>query len=478
MVHRQRSRTRGGDDGSNGTARGAVAALLFAVAGAVLAAAAWLHARSIGPLVDWLDEGLLGAWEESAKLLVREFFAAGTRLINGTCAAALALVDRDYRANLRRTWQQKEAWHSWWREERTSTLNAVLAAQCPAPPPGSNSSSGGGGSGAPTPRGAHHGAGATTRGSTRRPVVHISWGNTNSAASATAAAAATSPSTAGNRSRAASAGGGLAVPAAGGGGGGGGGPPSSPNATGPRGSWPAQLVWWLQLRILGRSRANTAVAAVATGRSSNPLLRSPPQAGAPSLSRVGCDPITAADTAAAASAAANTTAPLAYGSAVGTAAETAAAAARRTTAAGGFSMRGLASWAAGLLTALVRLPLLPFLLVRNAIMWPWRTGAAGGAAAAAHNAAAAGGGVAAPAGTAGAAGGGPDSRLFATAAASTAAARMGRARVRGRMLLRRSIVFEQPSGFGVHEHSKRRGLIEVCAAAGDMVVQRDDIVQD
>jgi hypothetical protein len=93
----------------------------------------WLHAHTIGPLVDLLDEGLLASWEEAAKLFIREFFTTGSRLINGACSWALALSDRQYRQNLRCTWQQKEAWHSWWREERQSMLNAVIAAQCPAP---------------------------------------------------------------------------------------------------------------------------------------------------------------------------------------------------------------------------------------------------------------------------------------------------------------------------------------------------------
>lgn len=96
----------------------------------------WLHAHTVGPLVDWLDEGLLAAWEESVKLFIREGFVSAARLINGGCAALLALFDASYRDSLRATWQQKEEWHSWWREERTSTLNAVLAAQCPAAPGG------------------------------------------------------------------------------------------------------------------------------------------------------------------------------------------------------------------------------------------------------------------------------------------------------------------------------------------------------
>lgn len=45
----------------------------------------------------------------------------------------------------------------------------------------------------------------------------------------------------------------------------------------------------------------------------------------------------------------------------------------------------------------------------------------------------------------------------ATAVAAAAAAARGP---------RRSIVFEQPSGFGVHERSKRRGLLEVGGGPG------------
>lgn len=92
----------------------------------------WLHARTVGPLVDWLDESVLAAWEESVKLFIRECFTSAKRLINGFCAHLLGMFDAQYRDSLRLTWQQKEAWHSWWREERQSTLNAVLAAQCPA----------------------------------------------------------------------------------------------------------------------------------------------------------------------------------------------------------------------------------------------------------------------------------------------------------------------------------------------------------
>jgi hypothetical protein len=95
----------------------------------VFATVEWFHARTVGPLVDWLDESVLAASEESVKLFVREFFTSAKRLINGFCSHLLGLFDAKYRESLKLTWQQKELWHSWWREERTSTLNAVLAAQ-------------------------------------------------------------------------------------------------------------------------------------------------------------------------------------------------------------------------------------------------------------------------------------------------------------------------------------------------------------
>lgn len=90
----------------------------------------WFHARTVGPIVDWLDESVLAASEESVKLFVREFFTTAKRLINGFCAHLLGMFDAQYRESMKLTWQNKEAWHSWWREERSSTLNAVLA-QCP-----------------------------------------------------------------------------------------------------------------------------------------------------------------------------------------------------------------------------------------------------------------------------------------------------------------------------------------------------------
>lgn len=107
-------------------------ALLRPVINVFFLVSQWVHAHTVGPLVDFLDDTFLCSAEESVKLFVREVFVTVTRFVNGACAWVLALGDSTYKQSLRRTWQQKEAWHSWWREDRQSTLNAVLAAQCPA----------------------------------------------------------------------------------------------------------------------------------------------------------------------------------------------------------------------------------------------------------------------------------------------------------------------------------------------------------
>lgn len=37
------------------------------------------------------------------------------------------MLDRSYAETQRRAWQRQQAWQHWWREDRTSTLNAVVA---------------------------------------------------------------------------------------------------------------------------------------------------------------------------------------------------------------------------------------------------------------------------------------------------------------------------------------------------------------
>lgn len=91
----------------------------------------WLHARIARPLVEWWDETVLGTWEESLKSIIREAFQATNRFLNGISAWVLGVFDSDYRENLKKSWKQQQDWHSWWREDHASTLNAVIA-QCPS----------------------------------------------------------------------------------------------------------------------------------------------------------------------------------------------------------------------------------------------------------------------------------------------------------------------------------------------------------
>jgi hypothetical protein len=39
----------------------------------------------------------------------------------------MSALDASYAETQRRAWQQQQAWQTWWREDRTSTLNALIA---------------------------------------------------------------------------------------------------------------------------------------------------------------------------------------------------------------------------------------------------------------------------------------------------------------------------------------------------------------
>lgn len=51
-----------------------------------LVVVSWWHATFLVPAVTWWLDTVIGTWEESCKVFVREAFAAGTRLINGAAA--------------------------------------------------------------------------------------------------------------------------------------------------------------------------------------------------------------------------------------------------------------------------------------------------------------------------------------------------------------------------------------------------------
>jgi hypothetical protein len=58
---------------------------------------------------------------------VRESFGLVSRALNGAGAWVLSALDASYAETQRRAWQQQQAWQTWWREDRQSTLNALIA---------------------------------------------------------------------------------------------------------------------------------------------------------------------------------------------------------------------------------------------------------------------------------------------------------------------------------------------------------------
>ena len=115
------------------------------LAAALAWAAAALHASAVLPLVAAWESGLEHA-EESTKAFIRETFGLFTGALNDAGVWVLSAVDGSYAESRQRTWQRQQAWHHWWREDRTSTLNAVVANARG----GDGSGSGGGGSGSLT----------------------------------------------------------------------------------------------------------------------------------------------------------------------------------------------------------------------------------------------------------------------------------------------------------------------------------------
>jgi hypothetical protein len=90
------------------------------------AAAGALHAALVVPLVAWWESGLAQA-EESTKTFIRESFGLLASVLNNLGTWVLSAADASYGDAQRHAWQRQQAWQSWWREDRTSTLNAVVA---------------------------------------------------------------------------------------------------------------------------------------------------------------------------------------------------------------------------------------------------------------------------------------------------------------------------------------------------------------
>lgn len=104
----------------------AVSAALAGVSALLLALFGKVHAYAVLPIVSWV-EGLLNQGEESSKAFIREAFGVFNRILNGSVAWLLSVLDRSYAETQRRAWASQQAFTNWWREDRTSTLNAVVA---------------------------------------------------------------------------------------------------------------------------------------------------------------------------------------------------------------------------------------------------------------------------------------------------------------------------------------------------------------
>ncbi|GBF99175.1 alpha beta hydrolase family [Raphidocelis subcapitata] len=100
--------------------------MLHGVRAALAALVALLHARLVVPLVVWW-EGWTDHAEESTKAFIRESFGLVGRALNGAGAWVMSALDASYAETQRRAWRQQQAWQHWWREDRTSTLNALVA---------------------------------------------------------------------------------------------------------------------------------------------------------------------------------------------------------------------------------------------------------------------------------------------------------------------------------------------------------------
>lgn len=75
--------------------------------------------------VEWWMEAVFGTWEESLKSIIRETFGQVTRIVNGFFAWVLAVFADP--TSWQSPFQRSQAWQSWWRENRPSTFNAIIA---------------------------------------------------------------------------------------------------------------------------------------------------------------------------------------------------------------------------------------------------------------------------------------------------------------------------------------------------------------
>ena len=84
----------------------------------------WARFQFLQAVEHWTD-AVLGTWEESLKSILRENFAVGSRLVDGTFSWLLKLFSKPGGAV--ESSQRARAWQSWWREDRQSTFNAIIS---------------------------------------------------------------------------------------------------------------------------------------------------------------------------------------------------------------------------------------------------------------------------------------------------------------------------------------------------------------
>lgn len=105
----------------------AVARLFLAAATAILA---WPHRKLVRPLVEWWEETVLGNWEESLIVFVRESFVQITRALGACARWILSVIDPAAawygKESARTAWQHPHSWQERWVNPPLSTLNQIL----------------------------------------------------------------------------------------------------------------------------------------------------------------------------------------------------------------------------------------------------------------------------------------------------------------------------------------------------------------
>lgn len=84
----------------------------------------WFKAQFVHPFAEWWLQSVLGPWEESLRILLREGCAQFLRIANYVCNA-LFFWFPGYQST-KSTSQKPSAWQSWWAEDRQSTFNAII----------------------------------------------------------------------------------------------------------------------------------------------------------------------------------------------------------------------------------------------------------------------------------------------------------------------------------------------------------------